>query len=362
MGIVHLLEKLVETKGSDLHLCVGTAPQIRVHGDLVPVGEQPLDKETCEKLIAETLDEKNSEILQRTRELDFSFGISGLGRFRVNVFWQRDSMAAAFRIIPVKIPGFGELGLPEKTMKRFADLPNGMVLLTGPTGSGKSTTLAAMVDYINETRAVHIISIEDPVEYLHKHKKAMIAQREVGTDTLSFAESLKRILREDPDVVLIGEMRDLETIAAALTVAETGHLVLSTLHTSDAANAIARMVDVFPEEQQQQIRTQISLTLCGVIVQQLVPTIESDGRCLALEIMTVTPAIRNLIREQKLEQIYSLIQMGSDLGMVTMNASLGELYRQGKISVDMALHKSGNQKEMMRLIEMAGMAQVAAHG
>jgi len=359
MQLRDLLEALVVRNASDLHLCVGTPPQFRIHGDLVPMGGQALTKEMCERLIDEMLDEERRATLEKTRELDFSFGVDGLGRFRVNVFWQRGTKAAALRVIPIRIPTFTELGLPEQTLQRLASLPNGMVLVTGPTGSGKSTTLAAMVDYINQTRPCHVISIEDPVEYLHRHKKAMVVQRELGSDTLAFHEALKRVLREDPNVVLIGEMRDLETIAAALTVAETGHLVLSTLHTSDAANSIARMIDVFPERQQQQIRTQISLVLQAVIVQQLLPTLDGQGRCLALEIMIVTPAIRNLIREEKLEQIYSHIQMGSGIGMVTMNASLAELYRRGKISFEMALSKSNNEKEMLRLLESVGARSVA---
>jgi twitching motility protein PilT len=310
------------------------------------------------------LNEGQKQKFEEDNELDLSFGIQGLARFRCNVYRQRGAVACAIRVIPVKIRGFDELGLPS-IVEQMAERPKGLILVTGPTGSGKSTTLAAMVDKVNSERAEHIITIEDPIEFVHQHKRCMVNQREVFSDTHSFKNALKSILREDPDVVLVGEMRDLETISAALTIAETGHLTLGTLHTNSCAQTINRIIDVFPTSQQAQVRAQLSLVLEGVLSQQLIPTADGRGRAMALEIMVATPAIRNLIREEKVHQIYSAMQAGQKFGMQTMNQSLAELVQKRRISREEALNRSTLPEELAGLLGSAGVApgaQTAAAG
>ncbi len=351
MKIDDLLMLAVEKKASDLHLTAGAPPVLRIDGELVMQEMPALTTETCKELCYSLLNESQKERFENSKELDFSYGISGVGRFRINLYYQRGSVSAAFRLIPTQIPSFEDLGLPVSTLKKFCSLPRGFILVTGATGSGKSTTLAAMVDYISEHYNYHIISIEDPIEYLFKHKKSVVNQRELGGDTLSFAEALKRALREDPDVVLVGEMRDLETVSSALKIAETGHLVLSTLHCGETVESINRIVDIFPPGQQQQIKVQLSLTLHGVIAQQLLPRANGKGRVLATEVMVVNPAIRNLIREGKPQEIYSHIQMGTELGSETMNRCLLRLYRRGEITLETALNASPNPGELQDLIK-----------
>lgn len=349
--MIELLRLMKEKDASDLHLTVGVPPQLRINKEMVPTNFSPLTKEDTEKLVYSILNSDQIKKFEETKELDFSFGVSGIGRFRINIFRQRGSIGAAIRLVPFEIPSFEELGLSPEVIISLIERTKGLILVTGPAGSGKSTTLAAMVDYINRTRRCHIISIEDPIEYLHSHKKSIVNQRELGEDTNSFAEALKHVLRQDPDVVLIGEMRDLETISAVLTVAETGHLVMTTLHTPDAAQSINRIVDVFPPYQQSQVRSQLSLILIGVISQQLLPRADGGGLVLAKEIMIVTPAIQNLIRENQIEQIYSHLQMGTKLGMCTMNASLAELVKQSLITPEVALSRSTNPKELEKMLE-----------
>jgi twitching motility protein PilT len=302
------------------------------------------------ELIYTILTVDQQQIFEQKKELDTSIGIKELGRFRINVYQQRGSIGMAVRLIPFRIPDLDELGLPPAA-KLFADKPSGLILVTGATGSGKSTTLASMIEYINSKRSAHIISIEDPIEYLHKHKKCTINQRELGTDTASFQDAIKHVFRQDPNIVMIGELRDLDTIKGALTLAETGHLILSTLHTIDAAHAINRIVDVFPPYQQQQVRMQLSMVLVGVIVQQLIPRKDGKGRMLAVEVMNVIPAIQNLVRENNLHQIYSLIQMGKKYDMGTMNQSLAELYNNGLITWEEAFSRSTNPQELISLVK-----------
>ncbi len=348
MDIQELLRLMVEKKASDLHLTVGLPPQLRIDGSLKSTEFGALTPEKTQALAYQILSEDQKRIFEQNKELDTSFGIKGLGRFRINVYRQRGSIGIAIRLIPFEIPSLEELGLPE-IVKDFAERPSGLVLVTGATGSGKSTTLAAMIEYINTRRPCHIVSIEDPIEYLHKHRKSTINQRELGTDTHSFQEALRRVFRQDPNIVLIGEMRDLETIHGALTLAETGHLILATLHTIDSTHAINRIIDVFPAHQQQQIRIQLSMVLIGVIVQQLIPRRDGKGRVLAVEVMNVIPAIQNLIRENNIHQIYSLIQMGKKYGMCTMNQSFVELYEKGFISWEDAYSRSTNPQELSSL-------------
>ena len=323
-----LLTIMIERGASDLHITTGTSPQIRLHGKLTPLTQfERLTPQDTQRLAYSVLNEGQKQKFEEDNELDLSFGIQGLARFRCNVYRQRGAVAAAIRVIPIKIRSFDELGLPA-VVEQLADRPKGLILVTGPTGSGKSTTLAAMVDKINNERTEHIMTIEDPIEFVHHHKKCLVNQREVFSDTQSFKNALKYILRQDPDVVLVGEMRDLETIAAALTIAETGHLTLGTLHTNSCAQTINRIIDVFPTSQQSQVRAQLSLVLEGVLSQQLIPTADGRGRVMALEIMVTTPAIRNLIREEKIHQIYSAMQAGQKFGMQTMNQSLIELVQK----------------------------------
>jgi twitching motility protein PilT len=340
---------MVEKKASDLHITVGLPPQLRIDGRLMVLPDSsPLSPQDTKELAYSILTEEQQAFFEQRKELDTSVGIKNLGRFRINVYRQRGSVGMAVRLLPFKIPTLEELGLP-KAAKLFADRPSGLVLITGATGSGKSTTLASMIEYINSKRSCHIISIEDPIEYLHRHNKSTINQRELGSDTSSFQEAIKHVFRQDPNIVLIGELRDLETIRGALTLAETGHLIFGTLHTIDAVHAINRIIDVFPPYQQQQIRMQLSMVMVGIVVQQLIPRKDGNGRVLAVEIMNVIPAIQNLIRENNVHQIYSLIQMGKKYEMCTMNQSLAELYNRDIITWEEAYSRSTNPQELVSL-------------
>ena len=343
------LKLMVERGATDLHLTAARRPQLRINGKLALLDEAALESWQVEELAFSILDENQIGHFQAQKELDTSYGLKGVGRFRINLFYQRGSVGCAIRFIPYKVPQMEELGLPSG-LKEFCQQSAGLFLVCGPTGCGKSTTLAAMLEYINQIRSCNIITIEDPIEYLHRHNLSSINQRELGRDTNSFAEALRHVVRQDPDVIMIGEMRDLETMQSALTLAETGHLIFATLHTVDATNSIARIIDVFPSYQQQQVRLQLSLILLGTIVQQLIPKRDGKSRVLAYELMKATPAIKNMIRENSLHQIYSTIQMGKDEGMCTMNQSLIELYRKGLISRDEALKRSSNQEELRRII------------
>ena len=344
-----LLEEVVKKKASDLHLQVGLPPIIRVDGTLVPVaGADVLSDEAVETLIFAILDEDQKQILLKDKEFDFSFAFGDLGRFRVNAFHERGNLAAALRLITNEIMTIEQLGLPP-IVNKFADYPRGLVLVTGPTGSGKSTTLAAMIHKINTERAEHIITIEDPIEYTHRSKKSVIVQREVHYDTYSFSAALRSALREDPDVVLIGEMRDLETIASAITIAETGHLVFATLHTNSASQSIDRMIDVFPPHQQPQIRSQLSNILMSIVSQRLIPQI-GGGRIAAAEILVATPAVRNIIREGKTHQLEAVIQTGTEFGMQSMDKTLVNLIHNGTISYDDARMVAVDQDELDRLM------------
>ena len=345
-----LLRIMIEHGATDLHITTGSPPQIRVNSRLLPLDLPPLTPADTRRLCYSVLTDAQKKKFEEEHELDFSFGIKGLSRFRANLFVQRGSVAGAFRAIPYRIRTFQELGLPP-IVEELVRRPKGLILVTGPTGSGKSTTLAAMIDRINEERQGHIITIEDPIEYLHQHKNCIVNQREVYSDTFSFKEALKHILRQDPDVVLIGEMRDLETIEAALTIAETGHLTLATLHTNSCVETINRIIDVFPPHQQQQIRTMLSFVLEGVLTQQLLPRADGRGLVLALEIMVPNPAIRNLIRENKIHQIYGQMQMGQlESGMQTMNQSLFSLYQRGLITLKDAMARSPNLEEFRQMV------------
>jgi twitching motility protein PilT len=356
-----LLTVLVEHNGSDLHLTTNTPPQIRVHGKLRQLDLSPLNPAETKQLTYSVLTDLQKKRFEETMELDFSFGIRGLARFRCNVFNQRGAVGAVYRLIPEEIKGFSELGLPT-VIANLAERPRGLVLVTGPTGSGKSTTLAAMIDKINTERNDHILTIEDPIEYIHPHKGCLVNQREVHSDTQSFSNALRAALREDPDIVLIGELRDLETIESALRIAETGHLTFATLHTNSAAQTINRIIDVFPAHQQGQIRTQLSLVLEGIVCQALMPRADGKGRVVSLEILVPTPAIRNLIREDKVHQIYSMMQAGQEkLGMQTMNQSLATLYHKRLISLEMAIAASSLKDELQDLINR-GVGVVAGAG
>jgi twitching motility protein PilT len=344
-----LLEQVIKLDASDLHLQAGTPPMLRIDGSLKPVDDAPnLDEETLEKLVFSILDEDQKEILVKDKEVDFSFAFGDYGRFRVNAFHEKGNLAAALRLIPTKIRTLEELGMP-KVVDSFTEFPRGLVLVTGPTGSGKSTTLAGMISKINSNKALHIVTIEDPIEYQHTSKKSIVVQREIHYDTYSFGAALRSSLRQDPDVVLIGEMRDLETIAAAITIAETGHLVLATLHTNSAAQSIDRMIDVFPPHQQQQIRVQLASMLQGVCAQRLIPMI-GGGRIAAAEVLVVTPAVRNIIREGKTHQIDAVIQTGAEHGMQSMDKTLVGLVQTGKITYDEAKNYAVDPKELDRLM------------
>lgn len=348
---LHQLLKVMFDKGaSDLHVTTGSAPQLRINGDLVPLKTPPLDPTQTKQLCYSILTDSQKHKFEEDNELDLSFGVKGLSRFRSNIFMQRGAVAGAFRAIPFEIKSFDDLKLP-LIVKSISDKPRGLVLVTGPTGSGKSTTLAAMVDRVNTERHDHIVTIEDPIEFVHPHKNCLINQREVGADTVSFKRALKSILRQDPDVVLVGELRDIETIEAALTIAETGHLCFGTLHTNSCAQTINRIIDVFPAYQQPQVRAQLSFVLEGVLSQVLLPTADGGGRCLALEIMVPNPAIRNLIREDKIHQIYSQMQIGQDkFGMQTMNQALANLYFKREIKMDDAMSRSSDLDELRQII------------
>jgi len=344
-----LLEEVVKRKASDLHLQVGLPPMLRVDGRLTPVpGSDVLSDEMVESLVFAILDEDQKQILLKDKEFDFSFAFGELGRFRVNAFHERGNLAAALRLIPNEILTIEQLGLPP-IVNKFTDYPRGLVLITGPTGSGKSTTLAAMIHKINQDRAQHIITIEDPIEYTHRSKKSVVVQREVHYDTYSFSAALRSALREDPDVVLIGEMRDLETIASAITIAETGHLVFATLHTNSAAQSIDRMIDVFPPHQQPQIRSQLSNILMSIVSQRLVPAI-GGGRIAAAEILIATPAVRNIIREGKTHQLEAVIQTGAEFGMQSMDKTLVALVHNGSISYEEARNYAVDLDELDRLM------------
>ena len=343
-----LLSKTIEMNASDLHLTVGLPPTVRSNGKLIQIGVDKLLPYDMEEFSKEILCEKYDEYL-KIGEFDTSYSVQGIGRFRVNIFKQRNSDAIAIRVIALKIPKLDEIGHPT-VLKEIVKNKRGLVLVTGPTGSGKSTTLAAMINEINSTRQAHIITLEDPIEYLHRHKKCIINQREIGKDSKSYQNALRAILREDPDVILVGEMRDLETISTAITAAETGHLVLSTLHTIGATKTIDRIIDVFPEHHQQQIKIQLASVLQAVISQQLLPNIQGDGRIAALEVMVITPGIQSLIREGKTQQIESAVQTGNKYGMKTMDMAISELYKKGVISMETAMTYAIDRETLKRMI------------
>jgi twitching motility protein PilT len=355
--IEDLMEQLIEMGGSDMHLQAGAPVYFRISGKLQPIGEDPLTPHECQKLIFSMLNNTQRKELEQNWELDCSYGVKGLARFRVNVYKERGYYAAALRALSSKIPNFDQLGLPD-IVREMSERPRGLVLVTGPTGSGKTTTMAAMIDLINRTRAEHILTVEDPVEYVFPNVKSLIHQRQKGEDTKSFSNALRAALREDPDVILVGEMRDLETISLAITAAETGHLVFGTLHTNSAAQTVTRIIDVFPSEQQAQVQAQLSNSLIAVFSQTLVPKKSPKpgefGRILAQEIMVVTPAIANLIREGKIAQIYSAIQTGMKLGMQTLELSLSNLVRSGQVSFEVAMTKSAKPDELQRILAGAG--------
>lgn len=351
--IEDLMEEVVERGGSDLHLSAGLPPYIRISGKLTPTDHEALNAESCQRLIFQMLNNSQRKTLEQTWELDCSYGVKGLARFRVNVYKDRGTYAACLRALSSKIPGMSMLGLPS-IVQELSEKPRGLILVTGPTGSGKSTTLASMINNINLTRPEHILTIEDPIEFVYEANKSLIHQRQIGEDTKSFANALRAALREDPDVILVGEMRDLETISLAISAAETGHLVFGTLHTSSAAQTVDRMVDVFPPDQQQQIRVQLSNSLVAVLSQTLIPRQNAKpgefGRIMAQEIMVVTPAIANLIREGKTAQIYGAIQTGGKVGMQTLEKVLADLYKAGSISFESAMAKTSRPDELQRLI------------
>jgi twitching motility protein PilT len=351
VSLHQLLKTMAEKGASDMHITTGTPPLLRIDGSVLPLKLPPLGPVETKQLCYSILTDEQKLEFEKNNELDLSFGVKGLSRFRANLFVQRGAVAGAFRTIPFKVMSFEELGLP-KVVAELTDKPNGLVWVTGPTGSGKSTTLASIVDKINSEQRLHIITIEDPIEFLHPHKLSVVNQREIGSDTASFKQALKYVLRQDPDVVLVGEMRDLETIEAALTIAETGHLVFATLHTNSAISSINRIVDVFPPHQQQQIRSKLSFVLMGVITQTLLPKLDQPGRACAMEIMVPNPAIRNLIREDKIHQIYSQMQVGQDkFGMQTMNQSLYSLFTRRIISLEDAMSRSLEPDELRMMIE-----------
>jgi twitching motility protein PilT len=348
-NLAQFLTYVLEKGCSDLHMTTGLPPMGRLHGDLRPIpGFRKLFPKDLQELIYAILTQKQREIFEERLELDVSYSLPGKARFRVNVFQQRDALGTVMRAIPFEIKNLDDLGLPQ-SVKEFANMRRGLVLVTGITGSGKSTTLAGLIDIVNSTRAEHIMTVEDPIEFLHRHKRSIVNQREVGTDTHSFANALKHVLRQDPDVILVGEMRDLETISTALTAAETGHLVFATLHTQDAPQSIDRVIDVFPPHQQQQIRVQLSATIAGVVSQQLLPTPDGKGRALAAEVLFATPAVRNLIREGKTHQIYTSMQAGGKFGMQVMDQHLADLVKKGKVNYETALERCHHVEEFNRL-------------
>ncbi len=369
-SIDNLLERMSAVKASDLHVSMSSPPMVRRRGHLEPLeGFENLTSDDTRDLLYRVLSTEQQKHLEIKRQIDFAHEIPGLARFRVNCYYQREALSAAFRLIPHEIKTLEELGLPS-SLHMLAEKPRGLVLVTGPTGSGKSTTLASVIDEINRTRSDHILTIEDPVEFLHKNKKCLVNQREIGVDATSFGEALRGALRQDPDVILVGEMRDLETIGTALTAAETGHLVLGTLHTQSAPGTVDRIIDVFPAEQQEQIRVQIAGTLQGVVTQALVPTADGQGRVAALEILLPDDAVRNLIRQGKVEQIYSVMQTGTSKGMQTMEQSLAELVIRQTIDIELALSRSSRPDQLLGFLERAGFdmpkssngAEAAPHG
>src|SRR5687767_2842060 len=358
-GPVHsiddLLERMVARSASDLHLTVGAEPTVRVMGQLERMGEfVRLTPEDTQRLLYRMMSTEQQKHLEIKRQIDVSHSIPGLARFRVNVYFQRESLGGAFRMIPTELKTLDDLGLPQQ-LHELAKKPRGLVLVTGPTGSGKSTTLAAIIDEINRNRHDHIMTIEDPIEFLHRHKNCIVNQREIGPDAISFAEALRGALRQDPDVILLGEMRDLETIATALTAAETGHLVFATLHTQDAPSTVDRLIDVFPAAQQEQVRVQIAGTLVGIVTQTLLPTMDGRGRVAALEVLLPDDAVRNLIRQAKVEQIYSIMQTNTARGMQTLEQAMLELCRSGKISTDTALGRSSRPDQLKSLLQRNGL-------
>ena len=356
VNLHQLLKAMIEKGASDLHITTGSPPQLRIDGDLVPLRVPPLSPVDTKQLCYSILTDAQKHKFEEENELDLSFGVKSLARFRANLFMQRGAVAAAFRTIPFKILTFQELGLPP-VISEIASRPRGLVLVTGPTGSGKSTTLASIIDKVNTEAHYHILTIEDPIEYLHPHKSSLVNQRELGADTENFKKALKYVLRQDPDVVLIGEMRDLETIEAALVIAETGHLAFATLHTNGAVQTINRIIDVFPPYQQPQIRANLSFVLEGVMSQQLIPRLGGAGRCLALEVMVPNVAIRNLIREDKVHQIYSQMQVGQNrYGMVTLNQNLVILVQKRQISVEEALGRTSELDELRTMLVNAGIS------
>ena len=357
-----MLKVMVEKGASDLHITAGSAPLLRIDGHIIPLKLPQLSPSQAKALAYEVLSEEQKITFEQSSELDFAFSMKKVARFRGNLFVQRGCVAAVFRFIPYQVMTFDELGLPP-VLSEICNKAKGLILVTGATGSGKSTTLAAMIDKLNTEQRLHIITVEDPIEYVHVHKRCLINQREVGADTESFPKALKYILRQDPDVVLVGEMRDLETVEAALTIAETGHLVFATLHTNSAVQSINRIIDVFPPHQQGQVRAQLSLTMAAVVTQALIPNAKGPGRCLSLEVMVPNAAIRNLIREDKLHQIYSQMQMGQgESGMQTMNQSLYDLYTRGMITLDDAMAYSGDFDELRSMIEGRAMTNQGRQG
>jgi twitching motility protein PilT len=354
-----VLTRMVEVRASDVHLTPGVPPALRVRGRISPMEEYPpLTHQETREVVYNILNDAQRKRFENQQQLDFGYAITGVARFRVNCYFQRGAIAAAFRLIPHEILGLEELGMP-LVLEEFTRKPRGFVLVTGPTGSGKTTTLAAMVDMINQDREEHILTIEDPIEFLHKHRKCIVNQREIGADALDFAAALRGALRQDPDVILVGEMRDLETISTALTAAETGHLVFATLHTQSTAQTVDRIIDVFPPHQQHQVRMQLSIALQGIVTQQLLPTADGSGRVVASEVLVPTPAIRNLIREGKTHQIYSAIQTSGSVGMQTMDSHLAQLVRMGKITRSLAEQRASVPEELKRLLGAAPVAQVA---
>ena len=356
IALSELLRKMIEQNGSDLHITTNSSPMVRVHGVLRPLEYPELSPAETKQLAYSVLTDAQKHRFEESLALDFSFGIKGLSRFRANIFNQRGAVGAVFRSIPYEIRSFEELSLPA-VIEKLCEKPRGLILVTGPTGSGKSTTLAAMVDKVNRDRHEHIITVEDPIEYLHGHKGCIVNQREVHADTHNFANALRAALRQDPDVVLIGEMRDLETTETALRIAETGHLTFATLHTNSAVSSVNRIIDIFPSGQQSQIRTQLSMVLEGIVTQALLPKANGQGRALAMEVLVPNAAIRNLIREDKVHQIYSMMQTGQDkFGMQTFNQSLASLYFKKQITLEMALVRSSNQDELQDLINRGAAA------
>jgi twitching motility protein PilT len=361
LNIDELLRELVQREASDLHIKAGEPPVMRIHGDLIRSEHPPLSSEETQTLLLGILNEERKQRLFSFKEVDLSYHVEGAARFRVNMFWQMRHMGAVFRVIPFKIRTCDDLKLPP-ICKSLAMLPRGLILVTGPTGSGKSTSLAAMINEININKRAHVMTVEDPIEYVHADKTSIINQRELATDTHSFSDALKHVMRQNPDVILVGEMRDLETIQLAITAAETGHLVMSTLHTVDAAQTMDRIIDVFPPEQQAQIRTQLSVTIQAVISQTLLPTQDGKGRVAAFEVMVATPAIRTLVREGKTHQLYLDIQTGGDLGMQTLDGHLLQLVREKKVDYEHALAKSSNANEFHRRAMSQGLVQGDAVG